>query len=118
MSSTQKPTKKGFLPRKKTPLREHITCAVCLDRIVSRQTYEYSTSECNCVPFIHDTCFEKWNRVYPNTCSICKTKGTPIVKPNSMKQQVAAVGDPDDSCCLWGILGCWGCINMCDIFIS
>ena len=113
----QKSKKNGFLPRKKTPVQEHTSCAVCSDYILSRQTYTYTTSGCKCNPLIHDRCFEGWNRIHPGTCSMCKQKGTSIVNPTYTKQ-VPAVGASEDSCCISCILGCWGCVHLFDVFTN
>jgi len=116
MPFLEKPKKTGFMPRKRKITTPPSTCVLCLQSILSKQSYFYTTSSCKCNIHLHDTCFTKKNSGRPSPCPTCKKYG--IYVQNSRVQQVAVVGTSDDEGWCACILGCWGCMTFLEAFTS
>ena len=44
-------------------------CIICLSDSPAVIKYD---EQCDCKPYIHTSCRDKWFSMYPNTCPICK----------------------------------------------
>ena len=50
-------------------MKQIISCFICLIDISRPKKHD---SPCNCKPYIHQRCVNKWYKNYPNECPICR----------------------------------------------